>query len=194
MEQKIIIRAAKPEDAQALLDIYGYYVEKTAITYEYEIPTLDEFKKRIIHTLESYPYLVAEADGKIVGYAYAGFFRTRAAYGWDAELTVYIDKNARGMGIGRKLYDMLEAILKEQGIVNVVAVLTPPENTEDDSVYNSKHFHERQGYRLAGQMENCGYKFNRWYTTALMYKTLCPPAEKMQPIKKFNEARGKFGI
>ena len=94
MEQKIIIRAAKPEDAQALLDIYGYYVEKTAITYEYEIPTLDEFKKRIIHTLESYPYLVAEADGKIVGYAYAGFFRTRAAYGWDAELTVYIDKNA----------------------------------------------------------------------------------------------------
>lgn len=81
MKPEIKIRVAAVEDAQALLDIYGYYVEKTAITYEYEVPSLAEFRNRILHVLENYPYLVAEVNGKIVGYAYAGRFHSRAAYG-----------------------------------------------------------------------------------------------------------------
>lgn len=90
MDSEITIRTAAIEDAQALLDIYAYYVEETAITYEYDVPSLAEFESRIAHTLEKYPYLVAEMDGKIVGYSYAGAFHPRAAYHWGAEMTVYL--------------------------------------------------------------------------------------------------------
>lgn len=194
MKPEIKIRVAAVEDAQALLDIYGYYVEKTAITYEYEVPSLTEFQNRILHVLENYPYLVTEVNGKIVGYAYAGRFHSRAAYGWDAEMTVYLDKDSRGIGIGQKLYDLLERILKEQGIVNAAALITPPDQEEDPSVYNSKHFHEKMGYKLAGELENCGYKFNRWHKTIMMNKVIGEPKPNMQPIKSFCEVREKFGI
>ena len=194
MNPEIKIRAAAAGDAQALLEIYGYYVEQTAITYEYQTPSPEEFKNRILHTLEMYPYLVAEADGEIVGYAYAGQFQSRPGYGWDAEMSVYLKPSCRGLGIGRRLYNLLEDILREQGVVKGIAVITPPENENDISVYNSKHFHEKMGYRFAGEVENCGYKFEHWYSTILMDKTIGIPKAKMQKIKKFDEVREKFGI
>lgn len=191
MDRKLNIRAANADDARALLDIYGYYVKETAITYECEIPSVEEFKRRIIHILKEYPYIVAEYDGKILGYAYASRFMERAAYAWNAEMTVYIDKNSRGMRIGEKLYTLLEEILKEQGAVKAVAIITPPEGTENDSVYNSKHFHEKLGYKLAGEMKYCGYKFNRWYNTIAMDKILNNPSIDM---KKFDEVRERFSL
>ena len=103
MTDNIRIRPATAADAPALLAIYAPYVEHTAITFEYEAPAAEEFRRRICHTLERYPYFAAEAEGRIVGYAYAGPFHPRAAYDWDAELSIYVARDCRGMGVGRKL-------------------------------------------------------------------------------------------
>ncbi|MBQ5676713.1 MAG: N-acetyltransferase, partial [Lachnospiraceae bacterium] len=104
----MIIRNASVDDAEALLNIYAYYVKNTAITFEYEVPSLEEFKERITNTLKKYPYLVAEKEDKIVGYAYAGSFHTREAYQHAAELSVYVRQDWRGHGIGSSLYRELE--------------------------------------------------------------------------------------
>ena len=104
------IRTACPEDAEALLEIYAPYVRETAVTFEYEVPSPEEFRGRIEHVLSRYPYLAAEEDGRIVGYAYLSAFHPRAAYGWCAEPSVYVEMERRGRGIGRRLYEELERI------------------------------------------------------------------------------------
>lgn len=101
------IRIASVQDAEGLLKIYAPYVEKTAITFEYEVPTVAEFENRISRILERYLYLAAERDGELVGYAYAGPFKERAAYDWAVETTVYVRKDQKRTGIGRELYEML---------------------------------------------------------------------------------------
>ena len=88
---KLIIRTASAKDAPALLSIYAPYVEHTAITFEYEVPSLDEFRQRVLHTLQQYPYLIAERAGRIIGYAYASPFHPRAAYQWAVETSIYVD-------------------------------------------------------------------------------------------------------
>ena len=93
--RSIVIRSAEPEDAARLLEIYAYYVTDTAITFEYDVPTPDEFAGRVAHTLKRYPYLILEADGAIQGYAYAGPFVGRAAYDHSSELSIYLDRDAR---------------------------------------------------------------------------------------------------
>ena len=102
----IIVRDATMEDAGRILEIYDYYVKNTAITFEYDTPTLDEFKGRMERTMQRYPYLVIVKDGRVEGYAYAGAFVGRAAYDWSCEMTVYLDHDARKCGMGRKLYEV----------------------------------------------------------------------------------------
>ena len=194
MDSEIIIRTAAIEDAQALLDIYAYYVEETAITYEYDVPSLAEFKSRIAHTLEKYPYLVAEMDGEIVGYSYAGAFHPRAAYHWGAEMTVYLDHTVRGHQIGAKLYSLVEEILKVQGVIKTIALITPPPNEEEKKIYNSVAFHEKMGYQMLGRMDYAGYKFDRWYQVVVMEKMIGMPTEHMKPIKTFDEVRTLFSL
>lgn len=109
-KKEITIRIAKEEDAEELLAIYAPYIEHTVITYEYDVPTVEEFRGRIRHVLERYPYLVAEVNGEICGYAYASAFHERPAGGWNVETSIYVDQNKKEMGIGTKLYDMLEKI------------------------------------------------------------------------------------
>lgn len=191
---EVRVRVAQIEDAQKLLEIYGYYVKNTAITYEYDVPGLKEFEHRIERTLESYPYLVAEADGDIIGYAYAGPYHHRAAYHWIAEMTVYLDHSVRGSGVGQRLYRLLEQILTTQGVVKVIALITAPPTEEERRSYNSMHFHEKMGYHLIGRIENSGYKFNRWFDTVLMDKRLGVPTETMQHIKSFDDVRAEFGL
>ena len=88
----IKIRTATVEDAEKLLEIYAYYIKNTAVTFEYEVPSVEEFRERISHILEHYPYLVAENKDEIIGYSYAGRFHPRAAFGWDVEMTVYLNQ------------------------------------------------------------------------------------------------------
>ena len=119
--EKIVIRSASVNDAEALLKIYAYYVENTAITFEYDVPTLAEFQQRIANTLKKYPYLVVEKEGTILGYAYAGVFKNRAAYDWSAEMTIYLKYDAVKCGLGRMLYEVLETEMKKRGFLNLYA-------------------------------------------------------------------------
>lgn len=194
IESEVIIRAARAEDAQRLLEIYGYYVEQTAITYEYDVPELADFRQRIAHILERYPYLVAEKAGEIIGYAYAGAYHPRVAYSWDAEMTIYLDHTVCGNGIGLKMYQLLEDILARQGIVKVIALITAPPTEEERKIYPSMHFHEKMGYHMIGCIEKSGYKFSRWYDTVLMDKMIGEPKEHMADVKTFDEVRAEFDL
>ena len=107
--ENVKIQVASVEDAEELLAIYAPYVEKTAITFEYEVPSVEEFKGRIAHVLQRFPYLKAVEDGKILGYAYVSPFKERAAYGWSVETSIYVDENVKHKGVGRKLHEVLEA-------------------------------------------------------------------------------------
>ena len=164
------IRCATPADAEALLGIYAPYVEKTAITFEYDVPTHEEFAARVVRTLEEYPYLVAEGEGgRILGYAYAGRLKARRAFDWAVETSIYLAGDARGRGIGRALHDALAGELACMGVTNLYALIAATEDEGDPHLDDgSIRFHERMGYREAGRLRACGHKFGRWYDLVFM--------------------------
>lgn len=180
-EHDIRIRVASVDDASALLAIYTPYVVKTAITFEYEVPTLEEFRERIHHTLQKYPYLVAEEKGKIIGYAYVGSFHDRAAYDWAVETSIYVDENLQRSGVGRKLNRALEAVCGAMGILNMEACIAVPETEDEHLTRNSEEYHAHIGYRLVGEFNKCGYKFGRWYNMVWMEKMIGEHKTNMQP-------------
>lgn len=179
----IEIRTAVLDDTEKILDIYRYYVLNTAITFEYTVPTVEEFKERIAKTLTKYPYLVAVQDDIILGYAYAGEFVGRAAYGWSAELTIYLAQNARKCGLGRRLYEKLEQILKEMGVLNLYACIGYPEIDDEYLTKNSAEFHKHLGFEKVGEFHKCGYKFNRWYNMIWMEKIIGTHEKEQRQIK-----------
>lgn len=181
------IRVATEADAEALLAIYAPYVEHTAITFEYTVPTVEEFAGRIRQTLKKYPYLVAERNGEILGYAYAGSFHQREAYGWAVETTIYVQSGSKRFGIGRELYEALERALAMQNIINLNACIAYPETEDEYLTRDSVKFHERMGYRLVGEFHKCGYKFHRWYNMVWMEKHLREHDVNPAPVKRFDE-------
>lgn len=185
----IEIRTATENDAEQMLGIYAYYVQNTAITFEYEVPALEEFKKRISDTLKIYPYLCILQNGTIMGYAYAGKFKDRAAYDWSVEMTVYIDFRARKCGLGRKIYEALENALREMGIFNLYACIAYPSSDDEYLTKNSAEFHEHLGYKKIGEFHNCGFKFNRWYNMIWMEKIIGDHKKKPGQIKKYSEIK-----
>ena len=169
----IIIRHVEPLDAKALVEVYRYYVEHTAITFEYDVPSVEEFEGRIEGITQKYPYLVAsEKDGNIIGYAYTSAFHVRKAYEWSAEMSIYLSDKAKGLGLGRKFYEILEDISKRQGITNLYACIGAPEVEDEYLTNNSINFHEHMGYKLIGRFTKCGYKFGRWYDMVWMEKII----------------------
>ncbi len=170
--ENVIIRDASAADAGRLLEIYSYYIENTAITFEYDVPTLEEFRARIVNTTKRYPYLVLEEDGKIMGYVYANLFKTRAAYARCCESSIYLDRNATGKGYGRMLYEELFERLKKLGVLNLYAIIASPIVPDEYLTKNSEYFHAHIGFRNVGELNQCGYKFNRWYNTLYMEKML----------------------
>jgi len=169
---EVKIRNATVRDAKRLLDIYAYYVEHTAITFEYDVPTLSEFEDRIKNTMKKYPYLVIEQNGVIQGYAYAGVFKDRAAYDYSCETTIYLDVSACKCGLGRMLYEALEAELKKIGILNLYACIGYPLEKDEYLDDNSAEFHRHLGYTKVGEFHRCGYKFGRWYNMIWMEKII----------------------
>ena len=168
----ITIRSATEEDAGRLLEIYSYYVEKTAVSFEYVTPDVNEFRDRIRHILEKYPYLVLEEEGVIRGYAYAGVFKARAAYDHCCEMTIYLDQAAKGNGYGRALYGAMEEALQKQGIRNLYACIADPLAEDEYLTKDSEHFHQHMGYTRVGEFHKCGYKFGRWYNMIWMEKMI----------------------
>ena len=172
MIDDISIRSANPEDAKELLKIYAYYVTYTAISFETEVPSEEEFKLRIEEVLKSYPFIVACKDDEILGYAYLHSFVGRKAYELSAETTIYLNPDKKKMGIGKKLYSVLEDIAKAQNITNLYSCIGYVDKEDEYLNNNSVQFHEHIGFRMVGKFENCGHKFGRWYHMVWMEKII----------------------
>ena len=183
------IRSATLGDAPRLLEIYAWYVERTAVSFEYETPSLEEFRGRMARTMERYPWLVVEEDGMVRGYAYAGVFKGRAAYDWACETTIYLDRDARGRGLGRALYGALETELKAMGILNLYACITWPEVEDETLTLASPRFHAHMGYGEVGRFRRCGYKFGRWYDMIWMGKDIGPHDPDPAPVRWRSDER-----
>lgn len=180
--ESITIRPASVSDAEAILKIYQHYVKNTAITFEYEVPSVEEFRSRISHTLERYPYLAAVQGADILGYTYAGPFKTRAAYDWSVETTIYLSPDAQKRGIGRMLYQALENELRRMGIRNLYACIGYPRTEDEYLTRNSAQFHEHLGFSTVGTFHSCGYKFGRWYDMIWMEKLIGEHQSGQSPI------------
>lgn len=171
----ITLRFASPEDAPALLEIYRPYVEHTTISFETELPTVKVFEERIRSFSRAFPYLVAQTEDEILGYAYAHPFHERAAYNWAVESSIYVKEAARGNHVGQQLYQALLGLLEAQGVQNVCAVVTIPNEP-------SLAFHRHMGFHTGGILPNFGYKHNRWHSVAYLYRSLGTMADDPKPV------------
>lgn len=179
----MLIRSARPGDAPALSEIYRPYVENTAVSFEYDPPTPEEFARRIAGTLEKYPYLVLEEEGRPRGYAYAGPLKSRAAYDWSAEASIYVEESAHGRGYGRALYEALEEALREMGVRTVYACIAWADREDALLTHASPRFHERMGYARCGTFRRCAFKFGRWWDMIWMEKQIAPCAGDPGPVR-----------
>ena len=169
-----MIRFAVEADIPEILEIYAPYILNTAYSFEYTVPTLEEFTERFRSYTAQFPWLVWEEDGRVLGYAYASRFHPRAAYDWCAEVSIYLDRNERGRGLGRKLYERLEHGLRSQGVLTAYSCIAHTQEPDEYLDHASIRFHERMGYRPTGSFPNCGFKFGRWYGMVWMEKRLAP--------------------
>ena len=183
----IEVRDATEKDAESILEIYDYYVRNTAITFEYDTPSLEEFRERMRKIMRKYPYLVILQDGEIKGYAYAREFVGRAAYDWSCEMTIYLDHRAKKCGLGRILYETLEKALQDMGVLNLYACIGYPEQEDEYLTANSADFHAHLGYTKVGEFHRCGYKFGRWYHMIWMEKMIAEHREVQPPVKGYPE-------
>ena len=175
------IRFASAEDTEAILEIYAPYIENTYVTFEYDVPSVDAFRERIEGIIKKYPWLVYEENGKILGYAYAGPDRTRAAYQWTCESSIYISEEAKGRGIGTALYDELFKILKKQNFCICYALIV------DDNVSSIEMHIKKYGFTEAGHLRNTGYKHGAWHGIIELEKILNPPAVPPKPVIPITE-------
>ena len=172
-----MIRFAAAKDAAELLEIYAPYVTGTTVSFEYEVPAVEEFRRRVEETSARYPYLVWEEDGALLGYAYAHPYAARPAYQWSAELTVYLRQGVSRRGLGSRLYGALMELLRLQGVRNVYGCVTA-ENTA------SVAFHHALGFREAGRFSQVGYKLGRWLDVLWLEKAIASGGEP-QPFTPF---------
>jgi L-amino acid N-acyltransferase YncA len=152
----VSVRAATPKDAEGILQIYAPHVLRGICTFETGVPTAEEMEARIAKCLQKFPWLVCEVNDMIAGYVYASTHREREAYQWTCESSVYVHNHFTGKGIGAKLYKALFQLLKMQGLVNVYAGITLPNET-------SIKLHENCGFQLFARYSNIGYKLGRWH-------------------------------
>ena len=156
MEKAMTIRLVTEKDAAEILEVYTPYVTETAITFDYEPPTVEEFEEKIRDYSQNYPWLVIEENNRIIGYAYGSKHRTKQAYQWSPESTIYLSKQVQGKKIGRILYQTLFDLLRIQGFVNVYAGVTIP-NEKSEAIHLSLGFEE------TGDFKKMGYKMGKWH-------------------------------
>lgn len=170
----LVIRDATAADAAAVLAIYAPYVTDTAITFETEVPTEAEMADRIAAAQRRHAWLVLERDGRLVGYAYGGVWRVRAAFRWSCEVSVYLQTGLRRTGGGRALYEALFERLAERGYLVVIASMTEPNEA-------SAGLHRTLGFDYVGTHRRVGWKNGAWRDVTFMQATIAaggePPAE-----------------
>ena len=170
------IRFAKAGDAGAILDIYLPYIMNSAITFETEEIGLSEFQKRMEDIQSSFPWLVYEEEGRVLGYAYATAYRERAAFAWDCECSVYVSEKAQRKGIASRLYQELFEQLRERGYYNVYAFITYPHNS-------SILLHKKFDFREVGVFHKTGFKLGKWWDLIVMEKSLREYNEEPEKLK-----------
>ena len=183
-----MIRIANEADVEQMLAIYAPYVENTTATFEYTVPTKEEFSARFREITRQFPWLVWEEDGTVLGYAYGSLPFARAAYAWAGEASIYLAPEAWGRGIGRRLYTALEQIMEYQGYRVLYAIVT-----EENAA--SLAFHRALGYRQVGVFSGCGLKFNRWLGVIWLEKHLNSvgiPSETPLSFGAFGESDRKL--
>jgi phosphinothricin acetyltransferase len=163
--------------AKEILEIYAPFITNTTVTFEYKIPSLQDFTNRIISIANEYPYLVYEKDGKILGYAYASKYHIREAYKFSVDLSLYVHPSAQGQGIGTALYDFLCTKLQEQGFRTAYSLITSPN-------LPSENFHKKYGFTTLTTFKNCGYKFDKWIDVKFMQLQLNEYSNNPQLEKK----------
>ena len=181
------IRNANLNDAERILEIYGYYVENTAITFEYTTPHGRGIPRANGKRNETVSVFGCNRKRRNKGYAYAHAFVGRAAYDWSCETTIYVDKGARKQGLGKILYEALENALLKMGIVNMYACIGYPDENDEYLTKNSAEFHKHLGFTVAGRFNKCGYKFGRWYNMIWMEKIIGEHKSIPNPVTKFTK-------
>ncbi|MDR3681970.1 MAG: GNAT family N-acetyltransferase [Flavipsychrobacter sp.] len=177
MADQFEVRLITENDAQAVLDIYAPYVRDTIISFEYEVPTLEDFALRIKTNITEYPWLVCLQNDKITGYAYASKHRYRTAYQWSPEVSIYLSEEIHGKGIARVLYEALFSILQLQGYFNMFAGIGMPNE-------KSEGFHKALGFEEIGVFKKIGYKFGNWHDTKWFQRYLAEHIqEPTTPVK-----------
>jgi phosphinothricin acetyltransferase len=172
-DNSIAIRDVKPDDVETIIEIYAPYILDGWTSFEEEVPDSQEMWERIEYYSDEYPWLVAEADNRVIGYAYANAYRTRPAYRWTAEVSVYISPEWHGRNVARQLYDAIFGLLQAQNIRQVLAGVTLPND-------KSEGFHKKMGFAEIGVYSDVGYKFGKWHSVRWYEKTLNendPPEE-----------------
>ncbi len=172
-------RLAIPEDAPALLEIYAPYIE-TTVTNEVEVPTVEEFRQRIVDRCGVYPYIVCEEDGRPVGYAYGTRLFSREAYAWSAELSVYFSTDHRGRGLGRAIYAKLADLLALQGVRTIVGKVVCPNDKSD-------HLHEAMGFERVGELKAASFKLGQWHNVHLWEKHIGDISVAPEPLLPLSE-------
>lgn len=161
------IRFATSADVPAILAIYAPFITGSTITFEYDVPTVAEFTERVQAIQQQFPYLVAEIDGRLLGYAYASKHRDRAAYQWSVETSVYVHPDGHRKGIARQLYNTLFDLLRRQGYYNAYAGITLPN-------HKSESFHRSFDFEHIGTYTNIGYKLGAWHSVSWFQLPLQP--------------------
>ncbi|MEZ5017906.1 MAG: N-acetyltransferase family protein [Flavipsychrobacter sp.] len=176
----ITIQLITPEDIKEVLEVYAPYIEETSISFEYEVPSMEEFTERVNAVTQQYPWLVAKQNGMVVGYAYGMTHRSRTAYQWSAEVAIYIAKDYRSKGVGKQLYEQLFELLAQQGYRTAFAGMTMPNE-------RSEALHLSCGFEEIGVFKNIGFKNNEWHSVKWFQKQLgeyIAGIEKPRPIDK----------
>ena len=174
------IRTVQLSDAEAILKVYAPFITDTCISFEYVVPSVEEFAQRIASISAEYPYIVLEEDGEIVGYAYSHRYLERVAYSWDVEVTIYLAPKVQGKGLGVILYDALEKLMALQNIKNLYSCIT------GDNVH-SIEMHRSMGYELIGTFPKAGFKHDRWLDVVWMAKAIGEKENAPLPFVPFAE-------
>lgn len=186
MKADVQLRWVQPSHVPGILAIYAPYVLNTTTSFETEVPTHQDFEQRVMEYAAKSPWIVAMKEDKVVGYAYATAHRSRGAYRWNQETTVYVHPDHRKQGIARTLYTQLLSLLQTLGHSKAIAVITLP---NDASIL----FHQSCGFEHIGDMPDIGFKFNQWHTTSWWHKVLQPegyvPGD-IQPIESVRHILG----
>ena len=188
MDEMLTIRLANTDDAEALSEIYGYYVRNTAVTFEVEPPSADEIARRLADYARKYPYLVIEDEDEIVGFAFAHAFRERPAYDYAAETSIYIRHDKRRADCGRAVYTALEQELRRMGVLRLYACIAVCDREDRYLSADSPRFHESLGYKRCGVFSGCGRKFDRWYDMIWMEKSLGELCDHPAPLIPYPDA------